>query len=332
MPGFARTAIVGVAAFLAWLAPRAAHAQSSDGDLKLTWVAPAGCPVGEDVRSAALRGVDRARMLPGTLVAEATVDSVTAGGPPTWRVRLRTRRGDTTGERVIEGPTCSGVADATAVVLSLALVPPDTIEAPPPAPAPASPPPPVAPPPPPKPAATEKNPGRHHVAVGVEAAGVLGALPKFAGGGAVDLALTLGSLRVEAEGRLVGSQRATVSGKTSGADFALASVGGRACWAILRGTDLELAPCLGMSVETMSADGVRTDVKRSQSTAWASFAGGVLGRYFLTNWLAVRARAEAVVPLARPRFVVQDVLTTDTVFQPPTLGAAGYFGAEVLFL
>ena len=68
-----------------------------------------------------------------------------------------------------------------------------------------------------------------------------------------------------------------------------------------------------------------------------SFGAGGLGRVFLTSWLALRGRVEAIVPLSRPNFIVQESqngVTTGqfSVFKPPTIGAAGYFGAEVLFL
>jgi hypothetical protein len=54
---------------------------------------------------------------------------------------------------------------------------------------------------------------------------------------------------------------------------------------------------------------------------------------FLTNWLALRVRAEANVRVSPPNFVVRPAVGADvSVFKVPTAGAAGFFGAEVLFL
>lgn len=306
----------------------AASARAQDEGLRLAWSAPAGCPTRDEVRTATLRGVDRGKMLPGTLNAEASVEQL---GPQSWRVRLRTRRGDQAGEREIEGPTCAGVADATAVVLALALVPPTTIAAP--DEPPSAPTPPAAPPTPPTAPSKNKQTSaareRHTVAVGVAVVGDVGELPKPGVGGALDLAWTPGRLRLEAEGRILGGQTEHVSGRAAGADFSLKSIGGRACFVVVSQTSFDVAPCLGMTAQLMGATGRNADENLTVSKAWPSFEGGALGRVFLANWFAFRARVEAVVPFFRPSFVVEG---QGLVFRPPTIGAAGFLGAEVLFL
>lgn len=312
---FAGIALSGTAAF------------ADDEGLRLAWTAPAGCPSADDVRSATLRGVDRGKMLSGTLVANASVEQVATNS---WRVKLKTQRGASAGEREIEGPTCAGVADATAVVLALALVPPTTLEAPPP-----EPPKPEAPKPEPERPKSPASPESHHIAAGVAYAGNVGVLPKLGAGGAVSLAWTPGRLRIEADGKLFGAQTPSIT--AGSARFSLKGIGGRACFAVLRGSSFDVAPCVGFGVEILGAEGVRTPEIRSGTEILGSFGAGGLGRVFLTSWLALRGRVEAIVPLSRPNFIVQESqngVTTGqfSVFKPPTIGAAGYFGAEVLFL
>lgn len=308
---FAGITLAGTAAF------------ADEDGLRLAWNAPAGCPSGDDVKSATLKSVDRGRMLSGTLRADASVEQL---APESWRVRLKTQRGENAGEREIEGPTCAGVADATAVILALALVPPTTLEEP-------------APPPPPRPTEPDRPSPKpaeresHRVAAGIAVVGNAGGLPKFGVGGELSLAWTPWRFRFEAEGRLLGGQHEDASGSTVGARFSRKELGGRGCFAVLRGSSFDVAPCLGMTAVFMSADGDSDPSLRvtgvSQSKVWAAFDGAVFGRYLLTNWLALRARFEVDVPLYNPSFEVKD---QGKVFEPPTIGAAGTFGAEVLFL
>lgn len=298
-------------------------ARAQDDGLKLTWMAPAGCPSGEDVRTATLRGADTGSVRgSGVLEADARVEQQQANG---WKVRLRTRRGTSTGERDIEASTCNGVADATALVLALALVPPGM--------APIEPSTPAAPsaPRPEKdvvvrPAATTSS---HALALGAALAGDASTLPATAVGGSLSIGWTPGRFRLEADARRWASQSQTVTGSDAGARFTLTSVGGRGCWAALRTRSFDLSPCAGADVHVVDAQGFGADANRSAAAQWTTIAGGALGRVPVTSWLALRARVEAFVPLSRPTFVVDG---EGPVHRPPTVGAAASFGAELLFL
>ena len=304
------------------------EARAEDGGLRLAWSAPPGCPTSDDVKAATLRSVDPEKMLRGTLLADASVEQL---GAASWRVRLKTRRGDNAGEREIEGPTCAGVADAMAVILALALMPPTTIGAdvPPKEESAAPPPPPEAEKP--KPAAPPAK--EHVVAAGIAFAADAGSLPKLGAGAALTLAWTPWRLRIEAEGKLLGGQTANVSGKPVSANFGLKQIGGRGCFVVAKNASFDVAPCVGMGAAIMSADGMPNEALRvtgaSTTKVWASFEGGVIGRYFFANWLALRARAAAVVPLYQYDFRVDG---QGRVFQSPRIGADATFGAEVLFL
>jgi hypothetical protein len=114
-----------------WLSLAARDASARER-FRLSWSAPAGCPTAEDVRAAALRGAepdvpDRNAAAPAVvdepeLEASARVSSRQVGAVTQWTVELQTRRGALTGERTIEASSCAGIAEATAVVLGLALL------------------------------------------------------------------------------------------------------------------------------------------------------------------------------------------------------------------
>lgn len=319
---FASAIAVLVLAIVSCFARRAQAAEGAgDDSLRLTWRAPAGCPSEADVRGATLRTVEAdARGAKAAPVLEASADVTAAKAGAPWRVVLRTKRGAATGERAIEASSCQGVADATAVLLALALVP-GTHGFDDPAAAPAAEP----------PAADKAEPaarGRHSFAVGAAFASDFSTLPHLAPGGSVTLAWTPGIVRVEADGRRWGSQSRSIEGG-SGARFTLTSIGLRGCASLLRRGPVDLAPCLGGDLHLLDARGFGADANYTPTARFTTASGGVLGRFSLTHWLAVRGRIEAMVPLARPSFVVEN---EGYVHRPPTLGASASVGAEVNFL
>ncbi|MBN9162616.1 MAG: hypothetical protein BGO98_21285 [Myxococcales bacterium 68-20] len=314
-----------VAVAVALLATRDA---SADDTLRLTWKAPAGCPSIDDVRAATLREVDARAANSGVLEADAYVEQREA---TSWAVRLRTRRGMATGEREIEAETCDGVAQATAVVLALALVPPSEPE-----PEPERVPGAAAAPPTPPPAdrdagasAFARTDEAHALALGASLAAVSSTLPAAALGGSVTLAWTPDRARIELDVRRWASQSETVSTSAAGARFSMTSLGGRGCWAALRTHTFDLSPCAGADVHLVSAPGHGADANYAASGAWTAIGAGALGRLHITSWLALRARAEVVVPLSRPTFVVEN---EGFVHRPSILGAAASLGIEALFL
>lgn len=275
--------------------------------LRLTWDAPAECPAGASVRAAAMQDV-----VPGTrtLEAEAAVVRTERG----WRVTLRTRRGEERGERTIEASSCEGVADATVVVLGLALVdappprapvaPSSTIEAK---------------------SATRRSPV---LAIGLGLGAEPSILPAAAFGASLSVAWTPGRWRLEADARRWTSESGTVAGSAAGARFSLTSLGARLCFAALAGS-FSLGPCAGADAELASARGFGADANYDRSRAWPALTGGVLARLAVTRWLALRARPEAVVPLSRPSFVVAN---EGEVHRPPAIGMAATIGAELTLL
>lgn len=318
----AALAITAVVAAL----PASARADVDDVDgLRLAWTAPPGCPSSAEVRAATLRGVEARDASGGVLEAEARVERREDGVG--WRVRLRTRQGASTGERAIEAATCGALADATAVILALALAPPGagamsaspTLA-------------PEAPASEPERARRgtgARSAGERLLALGASAAGDASTLPAATLGGSLTLAWTPGRFRVELDARRWASRSASVPSSIAGARFSMTSVGGRGCWTALTSGLVDVAPCAGADAHLVTASGYGADANFAAGAEWAAIAGGALARLSLTSWLALRARAEAFVPLARPTFVVEN---DGLVHRPPTLGAAASLGAELLFL
>jgi hypothetical protein len=169
----------------------------------------------------------------------------------------------------------------------------------------------------------------HRFSAGLAAVGALGALPRPALGGAVDIAWTPWRIRVEAEGRFVGAQSPHVSGKVAGASISPKGIGARGCFAAVRTSAFDVSPCAGLDVDILSADGFNADHTLSRTGTFTALAGGALGRAFLAEWLAIRLRLEAAAALNRPRFLVEG---QGAVFRVPTAAGAAFFGGEVLFL
>jgi hypothetical protein len=311
---------LGVLSAIVPLVLVATAARAQTDPLVLTWSAPPECPSVDDVRRAAMRGVDPSR-LDGVLEADAKVDR-RPDASAEWHVHLRTNRKGVVGEREIEAPTCAGLAEATAVLLGLALHPEEVTAEPAP--------PPVEPSvPPPKPEAKPASYFAHTFAVG--ASGVVGtaALPSTATGGSVTVSFTPGHFVFEVDGRRWVSQSQTRIESGAGAHFSMTTLGGRACWAALRTEAFDVSPCLGVDVHLTDAQGYGAQKNVSASAAWSTASAGVLGRLPLTTWLGLRARVEISSALARPTFVVQD---DGPVHRPALFGTSASLGVELHFL
>ena len=153
-------------------------------------------------------------------------------------------------------------------------------------------------------------------------------LPGAAIGGGGLLAFTPGALRIEAHFSAFAGQSQTLDQSTAGARFSMKSLGAGACYTVLR-TAVELAPCAGGSAHWVSAEGFGATANYDASARWATIDGGLLARAPLTSWLALRGRADGLVPLGRPSFEVEN---EGVVHKPPPLGIRAALGVELNFL
>lgn len=306
-----RFATAWIAALGGVVVPRAAWA---DERLELQWTAPEECPTAASVHAAAVADV-AADTAGKPLDAEAHVASVDGR----FRVELTTRSGTSRGVRSFEAATCQAAADATAVVLALALSEEPEEHVPPPLPvttpadAPA------------RSTATDVADDASHLALGAAFALDGTTLPRPAAGGSIHVAWHAGRLRAEASGALYGEQATTVAGKAEGASFSLWEVGGRGCVAAVR-APIAIAPCLGGLVRRIGAEGFGAVENYAESRLAAAGSGALAFRLPVNRWLALRALAEITLGPARPSFVVEAV---GSVHQPSLFSGRLALGAEV---
>jgi hypothetical protein len=291
--------------------------------LALSWTAPAGCPDAAAVRA------EVTRLLGGEGPPSAQVVIVTAvvveERPGAWQVTLE--RPGAGGVRVVRGSTCAAIGDAAAVILALMIDPTAVIEprrAPASAPAsrPASPPA-TAPRPPPPP---RRRPlaWRATVFGGVDFTSLPGVSPGVGASGA----LRLGRQRVEVSFEYWTGARGHVADRTTaGGDLDLWLFTVSTCRALLAGR-FELGPCLGLDLGRMHGQGFGVQRPGEGAALWVAARGGLLAAFELTRHWALFARAEAVIPLERPRFVLTNV---GPVHRAAAAGERTLLGLEVRF-
>jgi hypothetical protein len=332
-----RRARVRGAALLALVLPVVAAvalptALAQTASFSLSWQAPAECPDESHVRRAVEQLLGEGPPPPANVSARAVVEHTATGH---WNVRLTTVRDGVTGERVVESESCQSLADATALILALAIdpqrvaargpgaasapasstvapaTPSASASAPTAAPATAS----VASPAPPgasptpAPASTPSAareaapvpsgaPGPTLVALFAQVGGDVGTLPRAAFALGAGAALTLGSLRVEGYGTYL-PQQATYAAtlQSLGTNIHLLAGGLRGCFVPLRGS-LEAGGCVGLELGDLRGQGFGPSVP-NQYLFTPSNGGGL--------WVATTLSGRASWRIARSFALVLDV-------------------------
>ena len=313
-----------------------ASAQGTAPSIDLTWSAPAGCPS----RAAVLAEIQT--ILEGSIATAHPVDAraaVTRTGAR-WHVELAIRSDQGSGERTLDADSCAELGSAVALIVALAVDPtrrpppkeptPETVDAAAPS---------VAPPPPPPPRTEDEPADGPRLAVGAAGLADFGALPSAGVGGAVSLAGLYRRARLEARGRLLGSQRADDPARpTQGVDLSYLGFDARACFAVLASgraarDGVAIGPCLGVDVSRISGSGIGGQKTLSGAGTWGSASGGLLGTWSLASIVALRVGAELLAPTSRPSFVVlaADGSTAGSLHRPAALGGRFDLGAELRF-
>jgi hypothetical protein len=256
--------------------------------LELNWQAPAGCPDGAAILRYITKVVGNAEPPSSALHARVNVARL---NPERWMADLTV--GTSAAEesaRTFEGPTCEAVSEAAALVIALAVHPG------------------FAPGPgpsfhrEPEPATL---PDRSRGLVAAAFLGDVGSVPTVTYGGELAVRWTLGGVRWEPFGAYFKGQRGTVPGQESlGAQFTLIGAGLRGC-APLPGIVSWLAPCLGGGLDWMRAAGFGSRIPRNAAIWSSNVRAGVQVSWGSTALITPRFEAEAVVPLARPEFVIE---------------------------
>ena len=301
-----RLALVVLTSSAALLAtPRASARETSEG-VDIVWSAPGDCPTSADL----LRRV--APRVPGDAVVRARgrVEHLA----DQWRLTLDIETPSSRGERTLEAPTCDALASSAAVVIAMSATP-----APAPAPAP-------APDRVTDPTSPDRNDARFLVRG--QLIGDSGTLPSTAVGGGLAFGMRiLPALSVEAGGSLFAPQDGTVGGTPArGASFALLAANVRACVSLTR--RIELAPCLGIDVERLSATGFgAAKVSEASSLTWSPEATLAV-RFPIAGPISVRGGFGALLPMSRQSFVIN---AAGPVHQPAIVALRAWAGPEVRF-
>lgn len=310
------------------------------------WVAPVGCPSAPDLR----RGIERRlgrTLAPGEANVEAQVDPQAQGG---YRLVLRTSAAGVVDERVLEADDCRALADATALVVALAIdpvavaeameafAPVDEIEAPP------TETPPVAPAPARRDATTTElgaTEPRATPGAGDEAserslrpggllrvgAGVgLGALPGVTGVPSLAAGLRWRRARLELEGTYwIPRVSDPVEGARVAVQLGAATV--RGCGQLGRDR-LEAPLCGGVQLGGMRGQGRGVPDAHSAQGLWVALEASMgLSWWFRPRW-ALAGGFVAAVPVRQPAFELTDDPPV-RLFEPSAVVGRVWLGIEL---
>jgi hypothetical protein len=289
----------------------AAHAKS----FELTWSAPAECP--DPAVVAAYVERDLSTTVDGATVVRAN-GIVTAAADGWYRVALELDTGAVrSSTRELSGASCESVSQAAALLVALAIR--AEVE---PAPKREPPPPPV-----PQRASSDSNAhARPSLAAGV--ATDLGTLPKPTVGLSVSGAVMLSGVRFEPSISYLAPQSGTISDRPGvGARFTSANAMLRAC-VPFPDSRWWLAPCLGGGADWTRAAGFGARIPQKASIVAPIGGASLLGGWDISSIISLRLELGAIVPLARPEFVVKG---DGSVYRRSLLALRGGFGLELHF-
>jgi hypothetical protein len=306
----ARSIPVVLTALVVSVSP-AARAQ----DLDLAWDAPAGCPTADDVKSEFRRSLHLAPgHVPPTLSAGAVVDHTGEH----WTLHMHIARNGVASDRDIEADSCTSLARAAALILTLALGEGDMGEAPSPAVEPRNePPPPLPPVAPAAPADTGPSLRRRPLAwsTALDARAAWGPTPGPSLGVAsgVDVRGAWWALRARAEASPGASQRPAPGLHTSYED-----VGGALSFCVLGSPSsfLLLSVCAGAEATAIHG-GSSGGTRGGDAVApWYAGLGSLRARVPVVDALHLDVGFEIAASITRPRFVVDGL---GDVYEVPEL-------------
>ncbi|WP_437999984.1 hypothetical protein WMF26_09015 [Sorangium sp. So ce185] len=320
------------------LPARARAAPAEPRTIDLRWEAPDGCPPADEVRSE----IDRLLGTSAQRQPIAVEIAVARRGGARLRLDLRIRA-PVPGERAIHGDDCAAMARAAALIVAMSIDPDAAARnaaAPPAQPArpPASggdgaaaprPPPPAASPPPPaasRPPAPDER--RVEGALWLSAQVEQALVPAIGVGVAAGGGLRVGWLRADGAAGVVPSSSGRIAGLTAGADFRLWFLEVDACARAL-GRPLGVYVCALGRQHWLLARGRDVDEPFTRTAPIFAAGLGALLEWRVAAPLKVEGALHALVPLQRPRFVVENL--EGTVYRPPAAGLSARLGLALAF-
>ncbi len=286
--------------------------------LELSWRAAEGCPAKAEVERQVLA------LLGGPTESASRVKaSVRAwrGEDTRWHVDIHTETQGVQGERKVDGETCKAVAEASALILAMA-VDPEAVaatamrtEEPVPTRDPSDRPPPLRVVPvlpaysPPLPAALPVDIPTPETPVGASIAPLagldLGSLPGVAPWFGASLALVQGRGRFEGRMVFVPERSATVPSQDGpGGSFALTAFGLAGCHEVA-GNSPRLSLCGGLEGGVMRAEGFGVTDPGDADPLWLSVTPSLLVQWRLASYVSLRSEIAAGIPLRRPSFYLE---------------------------
>jgi hypothetical protein len=164
--------------------------------------------------------------------------------------------------------------------------------------------------------------------LGVFGTASIGALPAIGVGVGVRASVLVGRLRVDASGSYWPAQTVKLTNRpTAGGRISLAAGDASACWALLR-TPVELSPCLGLELGSMSGAAIGFHSNLAGSALWVAPVAEAAAALPIGKHFAARLDVGVLVPIERPPFVVTNAGTVYTA--GPVVGRAT-LGVEVRF-
>ena len=304
--------------------------------LDLTWDAPAGCP--DDV--AVVARVERILVAPAppgvTVIAKGRVRVTDSRR---FELTLTLRTGDVEETRTVEAASCSAIADASAVVIALAMDPSHAHVTPEPeiatvVPPPPPPPPPAPAPPPPPPPPKEPARGREpFLAIDVGGTTEPTTLPRIGGGLEVAALARVKRFRLGVRSAFWLRENPVFDDASgAGASFGMFQVGATAAYLVPVARTITVGPVLGVDADIVRVRGFGIRDPQTSWTSWPAVALGVRGETQLHRYLGLFARADLVVPIDPPPFILGATSASGAVplFEVPAVGPRFTAGIEVL--
>jgi len=274
--------------------------------LDLQYVAPESCPLVSDFSAAIARLLGRTERISKSLKARVTVHS---DAHDNFRLTLLTEIDGISGERVIQGRSCTSVADAAAVTLALILNPDietatdaGTVSKAQPTQA---------------PRALAVHPQAHNTNaqklrpvpsrdpsvrwLGASAVGLhFGVMPKPGPEISLGLGVNYGRLSLLASGLYALPETAFVAGQDrAGGRLWHGTVVGLSCWVFVADAP-RLGGCVGGAYTRVQGQGKDVTPVRDGTTGWVSPTAGIFGDFPLSQRAAFRLSGLLLVPLKRP--------------------------------
>lgn len=244
--------------------------------LGLSWEAPRACPSQGEVE----QEIERLSAGREPSLAALRVRAVVTEAVGRWRAKLWTEAAEASGERSFDAATCRELADATALIVALALFP----ELP----------------------RAETGPALE-LSLRASVAGALGSLPRpgLEAGAGIRLALGSFDLLADASTGLLSDRQE--KGPRSGSGLTVSvpfSADLRGCWSPLQ-HPLGVGLCAGATARLTHGQGFGISSPLSSSAWWVGPSIGVVLRLGL--WPRLRVYADALLSLAitRPVFVIE---------------------------